>query len=146
MRVLCRHGHFALFPNFAGEIAEFCRYFEVDLVRTGDFYTFPLLKEAPTHSIQGKPYLGVPAAVTFEGDPWDVMRENGFVYRISSGAIVLKSAVTGVLDVSTLGNHYLSNGFIQPGVRDKSGNQVLSYDANYNQAWLQLKISGYDYE
>lgn len=146
MRILCRHGHFAFYQGYPGEMAEFMDYWKVELERSGEFYTFPLLAKAPKYSIQGKPYLGLPAKVTFEGEPWEVLRENGFVFSVALKRLVPKEAVVTPLELAQTEFYYLADfPLIQPGAR-LNGRQVLSYDALYNDALIQTKVSELSYE
>ncbi len=147
MRVLCRHGHFAFYPKRPGDVARFMEFFEVDLVRDGDFYTFPLLQDAPKYSLAVKPYLGIPATTTFEGDPWAVMRENGFVYHIASGLLVPKQAVFIPINPILTGYYFLAESpLIQPGSQNAAGQKILSYDAEYMQEVNQLRVTEFAYE
>lgn len=142
MRILVRHGHFAFFPVKAEDMARFSNYFGQDFVRDGDFYTFPLLKEAPRYSLAAKLYLNLPALTTYEGrGPWEVMRENDFVYNVATGLLVPKLAITGVLTLPLADTFFLCpTPLLQPGTRDVSGQQILSYDGEFNLNTFQLKI------
>lgn len=148
MRVLCRHGHFAFYPSKTSDIARFSNYFDEELVRDGDFYTFPLLKQAPRYSIAGKPYLTLPALKTYEGRaPWDVLRENGFVYHILSGLLVPKASITILINPPLAGFYFLAQSpLIQPGSRNTLGQQILSYDGEFFQDTVQLKVREFSYE
>lgn len=147
MRVLCRHGHIAFYPRQATEIARFTQYFGVELERVRDFYTFPLLAEAPDFSLEGLAYLDVPALATFEGEPWDVMRENGFVYNVDKESIVRKETILTQINSPLVGQFYLPGvPLVQPGSRNASGNQILSYDGEYMIDLNQLRLSGFHYE
>lgn len=141
MRILCRHGHFAFYPKDAHDIAQFAGLFGETLVRVGDFYTFEFLKNAPDYSIQGKTLLGLPASKTFAGLPWEVMRENNLVYNVALKAAVLKSLIVTPLTLELTDDFYLvENPLIQPGSRLSTGQQVLSYDAEYIRDASQLRI------
>jgi hypothetical protein len=147
MRVLCRHGHFAFIPNDAEQISRFASYFDKEVERDGDFYTFPLLAGAPKYSLAGKLFLNLPAVTTFEGEPWEVMRENGFVYSLATGLLVLKESITTLINPPQTGFFFLAQTpLIQPGSRNASGDQVLSYDAEWVQRAYQLRVSEFQYE
>jgi hypothetical protein len=146
MRVLARHGHLAFYESYAGEISKFMEFYETELVRDGAFYTFPLLKNAPKFSIQGLPYLGLPATKTFEGEPWDVLRENEFVYNIGKGILAPKSSIVNTFSLDRSDYFYSSDGpLIQPGSW-LEGQQILSFDASYVEDFVELRISEIDYE
>lgn len=141
MRIICRHGHFAFYPKDAHDIASFADLFTEELVRVGDFYTFSFLKDAPDFSIQGKPFLGLPAVKTFEGAPWEVMRENGFVYNVAAKAIVPKASIVLLSSLELSRDFWTTeNPLVQPGSRMPSGEQILSYDAEYIRQASQLRV------
>lgn len=147
VRILCRHGHFSFYPKDAREISRFATLFSEELEREGDFYTFAFLKDAPNYSLQGKSYLGLPATVTFEGLPWEVMRENGFVYNIALKTLVPKLTVVTPVFLDVVDDFYTTdNPIIQPGSIEPSGQQVLSYDAEYFGKASQLQVFEVGYE
>jgi hypothetical protein len=141
MRVLCRHGHFAFYPESENDVGTFNNIFDESLTRVNDFYTFSLLKDALKYSLKGKPYLGIPALVDFEGEPWEVMRENGFVYNIALKQLVPKESITIVIDPPIVGFFWLAaTPLIQPGSRNFTGNPILSYDAQFAFKTQSLKV------
>lgn len=148
MRVVCRHGHFAFYPRDENDIARFAQYFKFPLVQDGDFYTFELLAGAPRYSLKLAPWLGLPAVKTYEGrGPWDVMRENGFVYDITSSLLVLKTSVLTLANLSQSTNYYLTpSALLQPGARVAGNIQILSYDGEFIGKYFQLKIRSFSYE
>lgn len=147
MRVICRHGHFAFYPRTSTDVSRFADYWRITLTRVEDYFTFPALATLPRYSFAGKSYLNLTAVKTYEGrHPWDVMRENGFVYHIASQALFQKNLIA----VSV--NPVLSQGFwvpptalVQPGSRDKTGQIILSYSGEYNLHFAELKISEFSY-
>lgn len=146
MRILCRHGHLAFYPRDAEDISRFSNLFDVELVKERDFYTFQRLQGAADYSLALKPYLTLPATRTFEGDPWDLMRENNWVYHIATDLIVIKTAVTEVIQLPAIGFCFLAESpIIQPGSITEGG-RILSYSGEWNQGKAQLKITEFDYE
>lgn len=146
MRVLCRHGHFAFYPVDADEVGRFTTYFGIELEQDRDFYTFPKLAGAPGYSLRVLPYLGTPATATYAGEPWEVMRENGFVYSLQTKLLVPKLSIVSVVDFPQTGYFFKVNGFVQPGSRTILGRQVLGYDGEFVQSTFQLRISRLSYE
>ncbi len=148
MRVLVRHGHFAFFPKTAKEVAKFASYFDQDLVRVDDYYTFESLAELPRYSIMIKPFGNLPAITTYEGrGPWEVMRENDFVYNVGLKLLVPKLAVVGMVTLLRSDAYMICpTPLYQPGMRDASGRQILSYDGEYMPENFQLKIREVSYE
>lgn len=144
MRILCRHGFFSFYPETENDLAIFCRNFEVDLVKHDDFYTFPFLNKAPCFSIKGAQYLNLLASKTFEGSPWDVMRENKFVYSIQGEQLILSTSVINTVDINYTNFGYLvESALIQPGSRDDKGKIIMSYDADYDQSFHRMILRGY---
>lgn len=146
MRILCRNGHIAFYPKDESEIFRFASFFGETPVRDGDFYTFEFLKDAPKYSIKGKTYLGVVATKTFEGEPWEVMRENNLVYSLNAGTVVLKTTITMVINPQNAEGFFLAESpIIQPGSLSPSGQRVLSYDAEYFGNTSQLRVFEVEY-
>ncbi len=148
MRVLVRHGHFAFYPKTPEDIARFCAFFDVVLEREEDFYTFPKLKDAPRYSLIGALWLTLPATATYEGrNAWEIMRENGFVYSIELAAIVPKLSITQAIDPPASRYYFIAESpLIQPGSRNALGQQVLSYDAEFDFGTKQLRVREIGYE
>lgn len=147
MRVVCRHGHFAFYPRRASDIAEFSNKFDYELERENDYFTFAGLAGAENYSILGKTYLNLPALTTFEGSPWDVMRENNFVYSLALGLIIPKLAVIGVIEINPVDLYFMSDAtLIQPGLRSLLGQQILSYSGEIYLDKIQMRITEFDYE
>lgn len=148
MRVICRHGHIAFLPRNARDIARFSSFFDQELERSGDFYTFPALKDLPRYSITGSLFGNLPAIETFEGqNSWDVMRENGFVYSIMLGILVPKQSIVTLINPPLVGYYFLAQSpLIQPGSRNLKGEQILSYDAEYDFNTSTLKVLEFQYD
>lgn len=148
MRVLCRHGHFAFYPKEAKDVYRYASYFDQELERDGDFYTFAPLAGLERYSLAAKFFGNLPAITTYEGrGPWDVMRENGFVYDLKTKLIVPKLAILSASQPIKGDGYYLSDSpLLQPGSRNQIGQQILSYDAEFVQGSFQLKIVGFEYE
>ncbi len=148
MRVVCRHGHFAFYPRRAGDINSFAQAFDVELEREEDYFTFSGLAGAPKYSLAAKPYLNLlPATTTYEGAPWDVMRENNFVYNIALGILVPKLSIIGIADITQHGFFYVCNvPLLQPGVRTLLGRQIMSYSGEFYEERFYLRIAEFAYE
>lgn len=147
MRVLCRHGHFAFYPRTAADISKFSNFFDVTLKRERDYYTFSGLYGAKNYSLALKPYLNLPALKTYEGEPWEVMKENNFVYSLTLGLIVPKLAIISLVELPLIGFYYRAGGsLLQPGSRTKLGRQILSYSGEFVGEGYSLNVSEFDYE
>lgn len=142
MRILCRHGHFSFYPRDEVDISRFSDYFDEELVRVGDYYTFSFLEDVPDYSLIGKPFLGLPATATFEGLPWHVMKENGYLYSLALKTIVPKASIVSVIKLELVEDFWtIDNPIIQPGSRNTLGQQIMSYDARYIREASQLRVS-----
>lgn len=147
MRVLCRHGHFAFYPRKASDVARFSNYFSVSLKRERDYFTFERLYGAEKYSLIGKPYINLPAVSTFEGEPWEVMKKNNFVYHLGLKLLVPKVSVTSLTNLELVGYYFLAGGaLIQPGVRTFSARQILSYSGEFAEEGYSLRVTEFDYE
>ncbi len=147
MRVLCRHGHIALYPRRASDVNTFAASFGVEIEREEDYYTFSGLIDAPEYSLKGSPYLDLPATITFQGKPWDVMKENNFLYNIALKKLVPKASIVAITEITQKGLFYVCNtSILQPGVRTRSGDQILSYSGEFYEDKFYLRITEFSDE
>jgi len=147
MKVLCRHGHFAFYPRRSDDITRYVNHYRIELEAEQDYYTFPTLIGAPDFSLLGLNYINLVAKETIEGSPWEVMKENGFVYHIQSGVIVPKQSVSIVISPPQTGFYYLSQTpLIQPGSVLGLGNRIMSYDGEFNMGTMQFKLRSFSDE
>lgn len=145
MKVECIHGYFKFSEISPGQIGKFADLFDADIKRSGDHYTFADLVDAPDYSIAGGLFLGVPTLSTYEGEPWEVMKENNLVYNFSLGLVV---PVLSVVQVSGLqrSSFYLgSDGLILPG-SFYGANRVLGYSGYYSNSTGQFLYSEVSFE
>lgn len=132
MKINCLHGYFKFFETRAGEISEFMSLFEgLSIVAKEDHYVFEFLEDAPTHSIAGGTFLGVPTISTFEGPPWEVMRKNGIVYDFNTGLALPIASVLQRVSVSQAANYFLSPGLLLPGSFMKDGTRITDYNGYF---------------
>lgn len=139
MKVRCVHGYFFFEESSTGQLSDFMNRFGLSIVPNGDHFTFEFLKDAPTYSIKGNTYLGALATKTFEGTPWDIMRENKLVYNFQTGMVVSLLSVTTITPLYNSGRYYFSNGLILPGSLTDEGLRVTDYSARYSE--LRFKYS-----
>lgn len=132
MIIQCVHGYFKFEENEPGEISKFISLFGLSIERSGDHFTFEDLVDAPTHSIAGGTFLGVPTSVTFQGQPWEVMRANDLVYQFNLGLIMPIASVALPVKLSKSGNILVASGMIVPGSIMEDGSQVTDYLAHYS--------------
>ncbi len=131
MKIECIHGYFKFSETQAGQISHFCSLYGLTIERSGDHFTFEDLVDAPRHSLPGGTFLGAPTTVLFEGDPWDVMRENGLVYDFNAGEVVLLASILTNAPLSAAGYYYVSTGMILPGSVMDDGSRVTDYSAHF---------------
>jgi hypothetical protein len=138
----------AFYPRDPEDLSRFVNYFKITLEAESDYYTYPLLKGAPSHSIAGSTYLGIVAIATYGGkNPWDVMRENGFVYNLLTGLLVPKESVTIFIELPRTTNYYTARtALIQPGSRLPGGDAILTYDGEYDVGFQTLRVRSVEYE
>jgi hypothetical protein len=129
MRIECIHGYFKFFETKVGQMSTFMRLFEFELERSGDHFTFSDLVDAPDYSLKGGTFLGCPTTETFEGNPWEVMRENGIVYNFLTGTVVPIATILQSVKVQAAENFYVASGIILPGSVRDDGTRVTDYSA-----------------
>lgn len=138
MRIKCLHGYFKIWETRAGDVSRFASYFGLSLVQKDDYYTFTALSEAPDYVFAGTEYLGAAAAVTFEGRPWQIMRENSLVYNFNTGLVQNIQTIATAVELGRAGNYYFSSGLLLPGSVKEDGSRVTEYSAWY--LWDSLKF------
>lgn len=145
MRIQCKHGYFIFRESKVGEISDFMSLTGLALAPKDDFYTFETLIDAPNYSLVGKPILGLtPAIKTFEGEPWEVFKENQIVYDFTKDLVVPLLSINSTTRVKLAGNYLVSPGLILPGSLTDEG-RVKDYAAwflNSRASWL---YSGVEY-
>lgn len=146
MKIECIHGYFKFEETSPGQLSKFMSRFGFEIERVGDHFTFSDLIEAPDYSIAGGTFLAAPTLETFEGKPWDVMRENRLVYDFSLGIVVPIDLVTQTAKISTAGNVFVANGMLLPGSLTVEGERVTDYAAYFMEDSLRFKYSEITYE
>ncbi len=142
MRVVCRHGHIALFPSDRTDVLKFERIFKIDLFDVEDFYTFEGLSDLPRWSQIARPFGGLPATATFEGqNPWDVMRANDFVFSLTTETLVPRATVvTSAKIKQTLDCAFFPRPLIQPNALIAPGKWLIGYQGEIDLDFQRLYI------
>jgi len=140
MKINCRHGYFIVHETEPGEVGRFSSVYDVELAAFQDFYTFPFLIDAGNYSLESNQYLNLAAVETYEGDPWEVLRANGFVYDLGLDLLIPVTSITAVITLQESDFYYVSSGLIQPGSLLKSGQRLVDYTA-----WFDWKSSTFRY-
>lgn len=146
MKIKCLHGYFIFEESKAGQVADMINLFGFALVLKDGYYTFSSLAEAPQFSIAGGTYLGAAATKTFEGKPWEVMRENGLVYDFANDEVIRIDTVTQPIELSSTNRYFLSSGMILAGSLTDDGSRVKEYAAHYLFDTAKFKYSEVSFE
>jgi hypothetical protein len=119
--------------------------FGLDLARSGDHFTFSDLVDAPEYSLAGGLYLRAPAIKTYQGKPWEIMRENRLVYNFSLGLVVPIFAIIQPVKLTQAGNFLISTGMLMPGSITEDGSRVTDYSAHFGAETGQFRYSEVEY-
>lgn len=139
MRVLCRHGHYAFFPQIDEDIGRFSIVFDRPLFRVQDYFTFEGLKDFPDYSLASETFGGLPFTKTFEGFPWEVMEQNLWVYHLSAKKLVLRETINAVVELPTTGKMVLApSPLMQAGCLNPNGKRLVSYDGFFSTKSFRL--------
>jgi hypothetical protein len=145
MRVRCDHGFYRFWETGVGEISDLMRRTGFSFVAEKDYFTFETLEAAPKFSLVGLDLIGIPATKTFEGEAWDVFKENEFVYDFTKDLVVPISTITAKTELYQAGNRYITidGGLILAGSITKNG-KVQNFSASYSSdrlTWLYSEVS-----
>lgn len=151
MRLICRHGHYAFYPQDAGDLFEFQEAYKIKLVRVNDYYTFQALSALPDYVLATTVYGNAlaPAIATIEGKPWDIMKANNLVYNLATGLLVLKTSIISNVKLPFLGKYFIPEYrslILQSGSRVVGQSQILSYDSEFATSVLEQRITGVWYD
>ena len=138
MKVICRSGHFAFYPQSRTELLRFVRLFKLPLYQERDYFTFEALLDLPRWSQVGRPFGNIVAVETYEGQfPWEPMRENSFVYSLGTELLVPALLITEVLSLpQTLDCAVAPKPLLQPGAKLSTGEVLMGYEGNLD---LEIK-------
>lgn len=146
MRIDCLHGYFKFNEVRQGQISAFMSVYDLVLVKDRDFYTFETLKDAPLYAIKDKTYLGATVTQTYEGNPWEILEQNGLVFDFTSDSVVPKASITTRVIITQLDSSYLSEGLILPGSVTDDGKRVINYSAWFFPDTKRFKYSEITFE
>jgi len=143
MKCRCIHGYFIFNETKVGQISDFISLTGLPLVARDDYYTFETIAAAPNYSIKGAPLLGITATETFTGNPWDVFRENGFVYDFGDDVVRPIALTTAKTTVRLAGNRFVSPGLLLPGSVTPDG-RIEGFSGWFSRdrlTWLYSEVS-----
>ncbi len=146
MQIKCLHGYFIFTEDSEGEVSKLSSLFNLDLALKNNYYTFDTLESAPEYSIIGGTYLGAPVIKTFEGKPWEVMRENNLVYDFLNDVVVSIDLIVKHTELDQSDYFYLSPGLILPGSITDDGSRITDYAAWFSFDEQSFKYSEVGFE
>jgi hypothetical protein len=132
LRIDCLHGYFIFSESLSGQMSRFMSLFNFQISRNKDHYTFLNLLDAKKYALIGGVYLDAPITKTYEGEPWEIMRENDLIYDFSRGRLVNINTITTRVSGQRSSNYFLFDGLILPGSIMDDGSRVRDYSAWYN--------------
>ena len=132
MRIVCNHGYFKFFEEKQGEIAKFNTRYGQDLKFVNDYYTFTGLSELNNYSIKGALYSNMVSTKTYAGEPWEIMRQNGFVFNFVLG-VLSNILITGnFFKPVNVGAFKYSEGLVLPGSYSYDARKVTGYTCRFD--------------
>lgn len=147
MRVTCQHGYYKFYPDDNGSLARFSKLFYIDFVAVKDYYVFKGLETLKNYSIAGSIYYNLPALKTFEGEPWEVMKENSFVFDLTTGLLLPSLSIIATDRLKSFNQYFTADSrILQAGTRDQSLSQILSYDSDFDFDIMRQRIRWIQYE
>lgn len=141
MKIKCIDGYFIFEPQKLTQLSDFIYLTGFDLVRHKDFYTFRYLSELESFCVKGINFGNLTAKITYEGEPWDILNKNGFVYDFNLNALRDINGVTTVIGLRKAENYFISNGLIQPGSINGRGLKIKGYECYFSRAFNTFKYS-----
>ena len=132
MKIKCLHGYFIFEEMMPGEISKFMNLTKLELAPVKNYYAFSTLDQAPRYSLLGGEYLGAVSTKTYEGEPWEVMRENGLVYDFVKDLVVPIETVINLTEIKQASNYFISNGLIMAGSITDDGSRITDYAAFFS--------------
>lgn len=120
-------------------------YEGLTVVPKEDYFIFSKFENAPEYSIAGKLYIDKMATVTYEGAPWEILKQNNLVYDFNKDALVDVLSVTKRTIIDLVANYFLSPGLILPGSVTEDGLRVIDYSAWYSFETGRFRYSSVGY-
>lgn len=145
MKLDCIHGYFIFNETKSGQISQYMSQTGLSLIGKNGYYTFENLQDAPEYSLVGKTLIDIPAIATFEGKPWEVFEENGFVYDFALGLVRPILSIVQKTVVKQAGGVFWSPGLVLPGSITDDGKRVKGYSAWYSRDRLTWKYTAVYY-
>lgn len=136
MRIVCRKGFYKFYPESPSELSLFADKYGQELVRCGDYWTFPKM-DILDYSIKGQPVVGlIPAIVNYAGTPAGVFAENKLIYSLDLD-MILMNVIQG-----KIGEQASDYCWVVPGIPQAYGVLSDGSIATGFDGWLNL-VLGY---
>ncbi len=132
MKVNCQHGFYKFIEEFPGDVSRFVSTYGFDMFFENGYFTFEFLLNAPKYSLKGGTYLGAPATVTIEGEPWEILKANGLIYDFNEDEVIPISTVTQLFKLEQASSYWMASGLILPGSITDDGERVTDYAAFFD--------------
>jgi hypothetical protein len=146
MIIKCNHGYYKFYEETPEEIAKFNTFYGQDLTAKDDYYTFAALKDLEKYSIKGALYGALTALESFEGEIWEVMRKNGFVYDFLNKVLSFKSITGGYFKARQLYGFNVHTGLLLPGSFSDDNIKITGYHCKVSLSNLIFNYTEFFYE
>lgn len=113
MQLKVDNGYYKFYPIASHEL-DLMKAAGFDVVKKGDYFTFPFLAALPEYSIESIDYSGINANMTYSGTVDLVLLNNKFVYDIESESLKNLASLSGTVDYTQSDIIYF-NGLPQAG-------------------------------
>lgn len=130
MKLIVRHGHYAFYPRYSKSVSVFNGVFRQELkLDPKGFYTFPRLLNLPDYALEAKPYGNLPAIKTYEGEPWEIMREQGWVYNLTTEALAPITSISYSVKIEPATYAFIAFDVVpQAGGVNPTGLKLIDYE------------------
>lgn len=131
MKINCENGFYKFYPEGSEELNIFADRFGVELVRMGDFFTFPALAALPDYSIEGQLFGGIVASINYAAAPWVVFARNRLKYDLENGIIISSDKIDTVGERST-GYNWVVTGIVPAFAQLNDKTIISGFNGFYN--------------
>lgn len=110
MKINCVKGFYKFYPESANDLTLFADIFGVELIKSGDYFTFGALASLDDYSIKNQNYGGIPAKINYAGTQSDVFASNGLKYDAENDLITTSDII------DTVGEHRSNYNWVVTGI------------------------------
>lgn len=132
MRIDCENGYYSFYPESKTDLYWFANYLGIDLVKNGDHYTYPALKDLKNYVLSPNLYGFFPSPYSFEGTPKEIMKEFDLVYNLATKTLVPTESIIVTAKLYPLNKNWISEtSMIQAGTIVGSG-RIVTFDGVFD--------------